>query len=145
MPLRHSDVLYSHIALVDTSAAIAILDPKESRHEMAKLYFECEPIKVWTALNLTAHESYTRTRYKTDYLKANQAFNFLHNTPLQTIDFLPEDETAALGLLEKFAEHALSFHDALCAAAMFRLGIYKIFTFDKDFLIMGFEIFPPLG
>jgi predicted nucleic acid-binding protein len=35
-----------------------------------------------------------------------------------------------------------SYHDAVCSAMMLRSGIYKIFTFDRDFQILGFQILP---
>ena len=54
----------------------------------------------------------------------------------------PGDEKSALAILERFSEHAISFHDALCAAVMRRLGIYRVFTFDKDYWVMGFEVLP---
>lgn len=53
--------------------------------------------------------------------------------------FEASDESEALRILDRYVEHSLSFHDALCAATMKRVGIYRIFTFDSDFTILGFE------
>jgi predicted nucleic acid-binding protein len=44
--------------------------------------------------------------------------------------------------LERFKEHGLSFHDALVAAVMKRLGIYRAFAFDRHFWLFGFEVLP---
>jgi predicted nucleic acid-binding protein len=44
--------------------------------------------------------------------------------------------------LEKYSDQKISFHDALCAAVMLRIGAYRAFAFDKHFWIMGFEMLP---
>ena len=45
-------------------------------------------------------------------------------------------------MLTKYGEHKISHHDALCAAVMLRTRIYQIFTFDRDFQILGFQVIP---
>jgi len=139
---RQSNVLYKQVTLIDTSAVVAIHDDREAHHQIAKLFFESQKVMAWTSLDVTAHESFTRVRYNTDLPQAMKAFDFLRSKPVKFIPFLAEDEIKARDLLTKYSDHRLSFHDVLCAAVMLRLGIYKVFTFDKDFLILGFDIFP---
>jgi uncharacterized protein len=50
-----------------------------------------------------------------------------------------QDEILALGLMQKFADPAISFTDYLSFALMKRNRIRKAFTFDKHFEIAGFE------
>jgi len=71
-----------------------------------------------------------------------KGFDLLRSTDIQVLDFEPQDESAARDLVTRYHDHKISFHDALCAAVMLRLGIYKIFTFDRDFQILGFETLP---
>jgi predicted nucleic acid-binding protein len=136
-------VLYEAAALIDTAAVVALFDSSDGRHEAARLFFaasECE--LTWFAVDATSHESYTRIRYNLNHATAAAAFGWLRSDRVRTLRFQPEDEDAALRTLKKYHDHALSFHDALCAAIMLRIGIYKVFTFDRDFWTMGFQVVP---
>ena len=53
------------LALIDTSAVVALLDKRDGRHQEAKLFFETCSLD-WAAVNVTAHEAFTRLRYNTD-------------------------------------------------------------------------------
>lgn len=139
---RQSEFLYRQVSLIDTSAAIAFLDEREAHHKAAKVFFENPHNLTWVSVDVTAHEAFTRVRYGGDYLKAIKAFDFLRSMPVRHVTFELDDEKKALEILQKYSDHKLSFHDALCAAVMLRHGIYKIFTFDKDFLILGFQVLP---
>ena len=58
------------------------------------------------------------------------------------ITFDEKDEKVAYSDLNRFHEHSLSFHDALLASVMRRLGVYRIFSFDSHFWTFGFEVLP---
>lgn len=128
--------------LIDTSAAIALLNPKESNYKIANKFYYSNTNLVWTSINSTAHESYTRARYDYNFICAIEIYNFLKGDNLYLINFDKRDEDNALSILKKYKKNALSFHDALCAAIMKKFGIYRIFTFDSDFYIFGFEVLP---
>lgn len=49
------------------------------------------------------------------------------------------DERHALELFEKYADHQISFTDALSFALMHRHRIDKVFTFDRHFVFAGFK------
>ena len=134
--------LYSQIALIDTSAVIALEDSRETHYREAKRFFEAQNGLTWAAVNVTSHETFTRIRYRRDVVSARSGFDFLRADGVVRLDFEKADEARALDLLIKYRDHKISFHDALCAAVMFRNGIYRIFTFDKDFWILGFEVVP---
>lgn len=129
------------LALIDSSAAIALFDEHDGQHEVAKLFYD-EAELDWAALNITAHETFTRLRYGGGTVAfAFQGFDFLR-TNLTVVDFQQADELRAREILAKYHDHRISHHDAICAAAMMRVGIYKIFAFDRDFQILGFQVLP---
>lgn len=122
---------------------VALHDPADQFHGEARTLFAARASTAWVALDVTAHESYTRSRYRLDYVAAIEHYRFLRqNTRIELLRFRAEDEDEAEAILSRYAEHALSFHDALCAAAMKRIGIFQIFTFDRDFAILGFALLP---
>jgi uncharacterized protein len=137
---KFGGILRENVALIDTSAVIALLDEREALHEKARLFFEECPLD-WASLDLTAHETFTRLRARTDVPRGFDGFAFLR-TDLTVLDFRREDEVRVKSILEKYADHKISYHDALCAAVMLRSGIYKVFTFDRDFTVLGFQTIP---
>lgn len=134
--------IYNNAILIDTSAVIALKDSKDRYHKHANIFFESTEISLWVVLNETTHESYTRARYDFDFEKAIEVHNFLTDDAIMQIAFNKNDEKLTIKMLEKYAEHSISFHDALCAVVMKKVGIYKVFTFDKHFWTFGFEVVP---
>jgi uncharacterized protein len=126
---------------VDSSALIALFDERDQWHREAKRFYDQETFS-WVTLNTTAHEVYTRVRYDRDCASALRIYDFLRSGTMTVVPFIREDEDYARGVLEKYSDHKLSFHDALCAAVMLRIGAYRAFSFDKDFWILGFEMLP---
>ena len=135
---------YRDVALIDTSAVLALLDPTEQFHVDARLLYTGNTVLVWATLDVTSHETYTRARYTPLPTRAAlEYYEFLRTSAgITTHHFSKDDETEARAILERFSDHEISFHDALCAAAMKRLGILKIFTFDRDFATLGFIVLP---
>lgn len=141
-PFSLGGIVRENLALIDSSAVLAILDNTEALHNKAKIFFD-ECSLDWAALDLTAHETFTRLRARTNVVRGLAGFDFLR-ADLTLIQFQPSDEIRARTLLTKYSDHRISYHDALCAAIMLRSGIYKIFTFDRDFSILGFQVLPGL-
>lgn len=134
---------YERAALIDSSAVIALHDPIEQFHSDAVGFYSKSSDFEWCTLDVTAHEVFTRIRYGASVARAFEHFDFLRNTSgLRLYRFDPDDEGEARNILMRYSDHAISYHDALCAAAMKRLGILRIFSFDRDFSVMGFEVFP---
>lgn len=133
---------YEHAVLVDTSAALRLHNPAERFHEEARQFFATEGL-LFYCVDVTAHECFTRVRYDVGYQEAVEHFRFLReNERIRMIEFTAEDEAKAAWLLDRYQQHTLSFHDALCAAVMLRIGIPNVFTFDSDFFTMGFAVLP---
>lgn len=135
---------YENVALIDSSAVLALLEPTEPFHLDARLLYTNNGDLTWAALDVTSHETYTRARYTPKTTRAAlEHYDFLRaSTSITTHHFSASDEPDAYAILAKYHDHALSFHDALCAAAMKRLGIIKVFTFDRDFATLGFVVLP---
>lgn len=135
-------IVYDQFALIDTSAVIALFNPRDQFHEEARALFNTTHDLVWFTLNATAHETFTRVRYSEYLASALNRFDFLRSERFHLLAFNKEDELKARELLEKYNDQMFSFHDALCAVIMLRAGIYKIFSFDSDFWTLGFEVIP---
>lgn len=133
--------IYEQCALVDTSAVVALYDPQDQFHAVAQAFLKNPDLKLF-ALNVTAHEAFTRGRYGHGLDRGLEHFDFLRSSVLSQIRFTEDDEKEAYKMLTKYTDQRLSFHDAHCGATMLRAGIYKIFTFDKDFFTFGFELVP---
>ena len=134
--------LTNRAIFIDSSAAIALRCPTDQFHSSASDYFKFTQGVRWVVMNATTHESYTRLRYKNDLRTALGAYDWLRESPFYKISFTMEDENKAREILEKYREHLLSYHDALCAALMLRIGLYRIFSFDKHFWVLGFQVEP---
>lgn len=128
--------------LIDTSAAIALTNNKDQFHSIAKTFFNVTSDVLWVTMNATVHEAYTRVRYDVGFRQAIDLYDFLKKEPIYHLSFKSKDEDEARVLLERFWDHPLSFHDALCAVVMKRMGIYRAFTFDRHFYCFGFEVLP---
>lgn len=140
--MADSGVLYGRSVLIDSSAAIALLDGRDQFHREAKAFFESARSLSWCAIDVTSHEAFTRVRYGLGLTAGLAHFDFLRADPITLLDFSREDEHRARQILVKFEDQKLSFHDALCAAIMKRRGIYRVFSFDRDFWILGFQVEP---
>jgi len=135
-------VVYDRMVAVDTSAIIALFDPHDQFHELARQFFQNSSGIIWLAVNVTSHELFTRVRYNDGLPAALNRYDFFRKEPFRLLKFSTEDEISARALLGRYDDQQLSFHDALCAAVMIREGIFKIFSFDRDFWLFGFEVLP---
>ena len=133
----------SNAVLIDTSAIIALNDPKDQYHNSAVDFFKTRINTVqWVVLNATKHETFTAARYSYNFEKAIKIYEYLSNEEICQLSFKEIDEQESLNLLKKYKDEKLSFHDALCASIMMRVGLYRVFTFDHHFTVIGFDVFP---
>jgi predicted nucleic acid-binding protein len=136
-------VVYANAVVVDTSAAVALVDERDGLHELAQQSLNrLRADHVLCAVDVTAHESFTRLRYNRSLELAELGYGLLRGSDVRTLAFQSVDEQKALSLVRKYAGKVLSFHDALCAAVMLRNGLFRVFSFDADFWVFGFEVVP---
>ena len=134
---------FENAVLIDSSAVIALHDSGERFHAEAVALFSAAADFVWFALDVTSHETFTIARSRHSFPAAWERYRFLRGDyDIHLARFTDADEQEAERILQRYSDHSLSFHDALCAASMKRMGIAKVFTFDRDFLVMGFEVLP---
>ena len=53
-----------------------------------------------------------------------------------------EDELASLELFEKYADQKISFTNCVSFTLMRKVGLSRVFTFDKHFCWAGFKVTP---
>jgi predicted nucleic acid-binding protein len=134
--------LLEQVILVDTSAIMALEDPQDDFHQQAERFFTTTTGVIWASMNATQHEAYTLLRRRLGFARAMRTYDFLVGSTVHQVTFIPADEPAARNQLVRFSEHELSFHDALLATVMKRMGIYRTFAFDHHFRFFGFEVLP---
>jgi hypothetical protein len=128
---------------VDTSALKAIIDEKDDFYSIAEKIFNkmtedgCELVTS----NFIVDECATLIRVKSGLVKALRFKEFLTDcVPTISIQrVLIKDEIEAWKLFKK-EWSGLSFTDCTCFAMMKRMGIKRVFGFDKHFERAGFEL-----
>lgn len=136
---------------VDTSAWIAVVLAKDLCHESAVKTFD-KLISSFTPVVTTdfvISETYTYLRYHTNNFKnLLELENILSEAEADRLLALkwtrPETFQEARKIFFKYTDQSFSFVDCISFATTRSLKIKKIFTFDKDFSIMGFHVIPPL-
>lgn len=134
--------LYEEVALIDTSAVVALHDPTDEFHRDALEFWLSGLHSLLAVMDATSHECYTVARYSGTFQSAIEHYHFVRQDDIRLLRFASDDEAEAESILQRYRDHDLSFHDALCAAVMKRHGIYKVFTFDSHFSVMGFYVLP---
>ena len=137
--------MHARTALIDTAAVMALHQASDQFHLPAVAFFADRPKGWdWFCLRVTSHEAFTATRYSDGLRLALSNYDFLRSSPFRLIDFCEDDENGARSLVQRHSDQDYSFHDALCAVVMKRIGIPNIFTFDSHFWTMGlgFTVLP---
>jgi predicted nucleic acid-binding protein len=146
MPLPPS-VVYGRAALLDSSALVALLNPRDSRHSDIREQMESLSAAKWALFvpTLVIAETYRVLLYKAGVHKSvplrfveavfDGSYNILRPSS--------EDESEAVGLLRRFGDQKLTLTDAVSMTMMKRLGLARAVTLDWHFSLLGFERLPP--
>ena len=86
---------YEQLALLDSSAVIALHDPGDQFHADALRFFSTTRDLDWGALNATTHECYTRVRYHGAFQQAIEHYEFMRKDAIRLLEFVSEDERQA--------------------------------------------------
>ena len=128
---------------VDTSAFIALFNKKDQYYHSATTYFKSiqpEHIQLHTS-NYIIDETITRIRIMDSHKAAFEFGKHLFASKIFQKHYVNEElEQEAFELFKKYADKKLSFTDCTSFALMKWLGIKQAFTFDDDFIKVGFEI-----
>lgn len=133
---------------VDTGAWIALLRRDDTKHADAARGWKRllrDRARLVTS-SFVVSESATRLRYDAG-LPAALAFRDrieqAGDRGLLRVVWVDEEIAGAgWGVMERYADLALSLTDATSAAISTRLRIVDVFTFDADFRPMGFSVYP---
>ena len=126
--------------LLDTGAILSLLDNRDSKHSEAKSLLQKIKNQKLNLLitNTTIFEAYTRILYDIHWRKAIEFLDDVSSSNIVIERVNETDEQEAEKILRKYKNSKISFVDALNFAVMLRLKFLYAFTFDSDFLTVGF-------
>jgi len=133
------------VIFVDTSAFLARYLANDQHHSAAVEYWEklAENNEACSTSNFVLDELLSLlVRRASGNFAAERARHLYASRSLQILRPREADETSAVILLEKYADHRVSFTDCVSFALMQRLGITGVFTFDSHFELAGFNRLP---
>ena len=130
---------------MDTGAFVAIADDQDGHHDQAvaclhEVAAERLPVLV---SGPTVYETHRRL-FDVGLPRARQFLDSVLDGSMTLVDAIPDDVLQGLGIIDRFVDRAISLTDAVNMAIMLRLGIGQVFSFDDDFLMVGFLRAPPL-
>jgi predicted nucleic acid-binding protein len=136
------------VIFVDTGAFLARYVKRDRHHESAR--------EAWRRLergrdrcftsNHVLDETFTLLGRRTSYaFAADRARSLLASRALTVVRPDGIDEREAVELFAKYADHEVSFTDALSFVIMRRSRIRRAFTFDRNFVDAGFDAWPDRG
>ncbi len=129
---------------VDTSAWLALDDKNDQYHNKAvakSSEIKRQRIKIITS-EYIIDETITLIRYRVSH-QAAVIFgdSLLNSSIVRIVNVTDEDRIKAWEIFKKYEDKELSFTDCTSFVLTKNLRLQKIFTFDKHFKQMGFEIF----
>ncbi|MBI3930284.1 MAG: PIN domain-containing protein [Armatimonadetes bacterium] len=93
--------------------------------------------------NFVLDETFTLLGRRASYTFAAERARSFYSSKLLIIGRpAPEDEIAAIGYFEKYADQRVSFTDCVSFVLMRKLGIERAFSFDYHFAAAGFTLWP---
>lgn len=128
---------------LDTGAFVARYIQRDQYHQPA--------LKGWERLaqsgrrcftsNFVLNETFTLLARRAGYrFAAQRARSILSSAILTILRPVEEDEHAAVDLLEKYADQAVSFTDCVSFVLMRRRDLADVFSFDHHFERAGFQL-----
>lgn len=135
----------SRRVFVDTGAWFALQVPDDRPHAeaAATLPTLVSRIRTLVTSNLVVGETYTLLRITRGYDAAKTFLDLVSSTRKLDVAFISRDlEKHAYRLLDRYAEHPVSYVDATSFALMKAHRIRHAFAFDTDFATAGFIRIP---
>lgn len=130
---------------IDTGAFLARYVKRDQHHAKAGSFWDeltRDKAPCFTS-SFVLSETFTLLGRRANHtFAAERARQLYSSTVLRILRPDANDEVAAIVLLEKYADHKVSFCDCVSFVLMRRLGIFDAFTFDRDFATAGFNIRP---
>lgn len=130
---------------IDTGAFVARHLPHDQYYAAAVAGWQQLARRGWRCLTTSFILDETVTllaRRAGAQFAAERARAMLASERLTVVRPTPDDELAALELLEKFEDHELSFTDCVSFVTMRARGLRQAFAFDRHFREAGFDLWP---
>jgi len=141
------NTLYERAVLIDSSALYALTDKRDQYHESAKLLLikvQEDKLPIFIT-NTVVIESFRLILHR---LGRSNAHIFLENLisdiesgSMKIVRMSDDDENEAQKIVFNNKGHDLTLTDSINFSVMLRLGIYKMFGFDSDCNVVGFELY----
>ena len=130
---------------IDTGAFLARHLSKDQFHHQANAFWDSIRKKGETCMtsNFVLDETFTLLGRRAGYsFAAQRARNIYASESLNILRPGREDELKAIDLFEKYSDNRLSFTDCISFVLMQNRKIKRVFTFDRHFQLVGFQIYP---
>lgn len=131
------------MTFIDTAAFLALYIKNDQYHPEAQKFFRGLPRPFLTS-NHVVDELATLLGRIAGFRFAVDRVEDLYASP--SIDILAstrDDEMEAIRWMKKYSDKEISFTDCVSFALARRLGIRRVFTFDRHFRDAGFEVIGP--
>jgi len=128
---------------VDAGAHLATLDPSDQHHrEAAAAWASLKGVPLATSAPVLWEVALRGARLVQASVPAAYVRALLASPLWRTVDLSRELFDESLDALVKYEDQELSFTDASTVVIVRRARIRKIFTFDRAFKKLGFEVIP---
>lgn len=131
---------------VDSAAWIALIDASDRRHRDAAAFWRraAETSRPSLTSDYVLDETYTLLRRRPKgLLMATRIHDLVAASDLIRVAQVDEEvQGAAWDLFTAYTDQILSFTDCTSFALMERHHLVEAFTFDADFLRVGFQVVP---
>ena len=130
---------------IDTGAFLARFIERDQYHGVAVKHWQklqTDHRRCFTS-NFVLDETITLLARRTTYpFAATRARNFYGSQLLTILRPDQDDELAAVGLFQKYADQKVSFTDCVSFVLMTKHRITSAFSFDRHFAMAGFSAEP---
>jgi len=125
----------------DTGAFLSLFHGNDQHHREALVLWPLVERPVLTS-NLVLAELAKLLSHRMGYPFAIACIADIYDSPrFRILPSTRADEIASLDWMRKFADQGVSFTDCVSFALMTRYRIRTAFSFDRHFLLAGFQIF----
>jgi predicted nucleic acid-binding protein len=136
----------SRLIFADTSAIVAKLLEGERHHAAAKRALRdlLQDGRRFLTTDYVFDEMVTRVRSLAGHAASIEAGSYvLESAVIEVLEVDRGLRDSAWGKYKRYREHALSFTDCVSFAVMDKYKIKDAFTFDLDFVKVGYVALPP--
>jgi len=137
---------HPHWVFADTSGYYAGASEDEQRHHEARailVQLERERVRFYTTLYVLAELHALAITRRRNPRFALDLLTQIEASATTIVPVTADDQAAARLLLAQRQDKLYSLTDALSFAVMERLGISRVFTFDRNFEQHGFQLVTP--